>query len=202
MQMMDSDVLVLHLWCGPRSLSTGTMYSFAQRPDTTVVDEPLYPYWLAQNPDIYRPYKDELFATYSVDGNQVLRDARPAAGKKIVFLKHIIKQVLGIDRSLLYGANCRHLFLVRDPLEMILSWDVKSAVHQEECSLDTMGLPILVDLFTNIRKNTGRTPTVVDSNMLKENPTEILAGLCAELGIPYCEQQLAWKAGPKPDIDG
>lgn len=201
MQPADNDALVIHMWCGPRSLSTGTMYSFAQRPDTTVIDEPLYPYWLAQNPEIFRPYKDELFATYSTNGNQVLRDAS-AAGKRILFMKHIIKQVVGIDRSILYEKNCRHIFLVRDPLEMILSWNVKSAVHQEECSLETMGLATLVDLFTSIRKNTGRTPTVVDSNMLKENPKEILSELCAELGIPYCEEQLTWKAGPKPDIDG
>ena len=59
--MSEKEPIVIHMWCGPRSLSTGTMYSFAQRPDTQVVDEPLYPYWLNQNPDIYRPYKKELF---------------------------------------------------------------------------------------------------------------------------------------------
>lgn len=192
------------MWCGPRSLSTGTMYSFAQRPDTVVVDEPLYPYWLSNNPSIYRPYKTELFETYSTDGNELLRAAVTRATKErpIVFMKHIIKQVVGIDRSTFYGKNCKHLFLVRDPLEMILSWEVKSSVHQEECSLETMGLPILVDLYASIRKNTGVAPLVVDSNMLKENPRAMLQTLCAALNIPFYEQQLSWPAGPKPDIDG
>ena len=30
------------LWSGPRNVSTALMYSFRQRPDTTVIDEPLY----------------------------------------------------------------------------------------------------------------------------------------------------------------
>ena len=202
--MSEKEPIVIHMWCGPRSLSTGTMYSFAQRPDTQAVDEPLYPYWLNQNPDIYRPYKKELFETYSIDGNEILRNATQYLknGKNIVFMKHIVKQVVGIDRTTFYNKNCKHIFLIRDPLEMILSWDVKSDIHQEECSLETMGLPVLVDLFSSIRKNTGITPLVVDSNMLKSKPREVLSAICTSLDIPYYEEQLSWAAGPKPEIDG
>jgi len=32
----------ISLWSGPRNISTAIMYSFAQRYDTQVVDEPLY----------------------------------------------------------------------------------------------------------------------------------------------------------------
>ena len=34
------------LWSGPRNVSTALMYAFAQRPDTAVVDEPLYAHYL------------------------------------------------------------------------------------------------------------------------------------------------------------
>ena len=34
------------LWSGPRNISTALMYSFAQRDDTRVVDEPLYGHYL------------------------------------------------------------------------------------------------------------------------------------------------------------
>ena len=34
--------MVISLWSGPRSMSTALMYSFAQRSDTRVLDEPLY----------------------------------------------------------------------------------------------------------------------------------------------------------------
>ncbi|KAF3531690.1 hypothetical protein DY000_02043873 [Brassica cretica] len=33
---------VIHSWSAPRSLSTSLMYSFAERDDIEVVDEPLY----------------------------------------------------------------------------------------------------------------------------------------------------------------
>ena len=36
--------LRLNVWSGPRNVSTALMYSFAQRSDTRVVDEPLYAY--------------------------------------------------------------------------------------------------------------------------------------------------------------
>jgi protein-lysine N-methyltransferase EEF2KMT len=203
-QLFSNDMIVVHLWCGPRSMSTCTMYSFAQRPDTTVVDEPLYPHWLQTNPDVYRPYRTELLERSPDSGDVVLRGIKDKLepGKNILFLKHISKQVVGIDRSVLYEKNCRHVFLVRDPLEMIMSWEVKSGVHKEECTLDSLGLPVLVDLYSSIRKNTGVAPFVVDSNMLKENPEPILKELCESLHIPYFSQQLTWPVGPKPAIDG
>ena len=37
----------INMWSGPRSLSTAMMYSWRQRTDTTVVDEPFYAYYLA-----------------------------------------------------------------------------------------------------------------------------------------------------------
>ena len=36
----------INLWSGPRNVSTALMYSFAQRSDTAVVDEPLYGHYL------------------------------------------------------------------------------------------------------------------------------------------------------------
>ncbi|MEL0010468.1 MAG: sulfotransferase family protein, partial [Bacteroidota bacterium] len=33
------------LWSGPRNISTALMYSFGQRSDTTIVDEPLYAHY-------------------------------------------------------------------------------------------------------------------------------------------------------------
>jgi Sulfotransferase domain len=35
------------MWSGPRTISTAMMRSFGSRPDTLVVDEPLYVYYLA-----------------------------------------------------------------------------------------------------------------------------------------------------------
>ena len=41
-----ADVTRIALWSGPRNVSTALMYAFRQRPDTRVVDEPLYASYL------------------------------------------------------------------------------------------------------------------------------------------------------------
>ncbi|XWS57577.1 hypothetical protein CRYUN_Cryun09bG0185800 [Craigia yunnanensis] len=38
----QEEVEVIHSWSAPRSISTSLMYSFAQRDDIEVLDEPLY----------------------------------------------------------------------------------------------------------------------------------------------------------------
>jgi hypothetical protein len=90
-QQLDG-VDVIHLWCGPRSLSIATMYSFAQRSDTVVVDEPLYGSYLKRNPSVYRPYRDDLLTSTEVDPDIVIQTAHSLAvvgQKKIVFMKHL-----------------------------------------------------------------------------------------------------------------
>ena len=49
------------LWSSPRNISTALMYSFAQRSDTKVVDEPFYAYYLTQvNNKVDHPGKRKL----------------------------------------------------------------------------------------------------------------------------------------------
>eukprot|EP01036_Dinobryon_divergens_P038091 gene38091-49937_t len=128
---------VIHVWCGPRSLSTCTMYSFAQRPDCTVYDEPLYASFLKENPEIYRPYRDQLIEFQSCSPNDILSKMMSPSSRNVVYAKHMAKHLTNhIDRSILYGPSVRHVLLVRDPFEMIASWSNKQEVHQEGCSLD------------------------------------------------------------------
>eukprot|EP00958_Prasinococcus_capsulatus_P025451 scaffold4331_cov400-Prasinococcus_capsulatus_cf.AAC.1 len=42
------DRYCINAWSGPRCLSTSLMYSWAQRSDTAVLDEPLYANYIAQ----------------------------------------------------------------------------------------------------------------------------------------------------------
>lgn len=178
------------------------MYSFAQRNDTKVFDEPLYAHWLQRNPSIFRPYRAELCTAERVDGRKVLADIAQTTDKKVVFLKHVSKQFVDLDDVDIYGPNNKHVFLLRDPLEMIAAWDKVIDVHHEECSLETMGFPTLISLFSRIKKNTGAPPVVVNSSLLKQHPRAILSELCLRLGLDFQESMLSWPAGPKPDIDG
>ncbi|MDP9438778.1 MAG: sulfotransferase family protein, partial [Actinomycetota bacterium] len=62
------DCLRLSVWSGPRNVSTALMYAFRQRPDTLVVDEPLYGHYLkvTQAP---HPGDDEVLAAMDTDGD-------------------------------------------------------------------------------------------------------------------------------------
>ena len=57
------------LWSGPRNVSTALMYSFAQRSDTRVVDEPLYGHFLRVS-GTHHPGRDEVLASWRriIDG--------------------------------------------------------------------------------------------------------------------------------------
>ncbi|RYH13483.1 hypothetical protein EON65_35550 [archaeon] len=192
------DTKVVHMWSGPRSLSTAIMYSFAQREDTTVLDEPLYASWLLRNPDIFRPYREEFLSKSEVDCNRVMKHIAEYRQKPILFCKHIAKQFRGVDKTLLYHPNAIHVFLVRNPLEMIQGWDRRSDVHKEGSSMEGLCLNIMCEMYADIRSHTGKEPIVFDADLLIANPPHILSQLCRAIGIEYMEKQLSWPAGPKP----
>ena len=50
------------LWSGPRNVSTAMMYSWRERPDTTVWDEPMYGHYLVVT-GIDHPGRDEILAS-------------------------------------------------------------------------------------------------------------------------------------------
>ena len=51
------------------------MYSFAQRDDTVVYDEPLHAHYLSKTPAReYHPGAEEVIATMENDGEKVVRD--------------------------------------------------------------------------------------------------------------------------------
>ncbi len=90
------------MWSGPRTLSTALMRSFGNRPDTVVVDEPLYGYYLATT-GISHPGKDEIIASMPTDWRDVVRrltsDPLPA-GRAISYQKHMTHHLLPeVDRA-------------------------------------------------------------------------------------------------------
>jgi len=65
---------------------------------------------------------------------------------------------------------------------MILSWKVKADVHQEACSLHSLSLVVLCELYSELRTHASRSPVVIRSDQLRERPTYTLQLLCESLG--------------------
>ena len=62
------------MWSGPRNISTAMMRSWENRPDTVVVDEPLYAAYLART-GLDHPGRDEVIASQPTDPDEVVAAA-------------------------------------------------------------------------------------------------------------------------------
>ncbi len=177
------------MWSGPRTVSTALMRSFENRPDTVVVDEPLYGYYLAHS-GVDHPGKDEIVASMPTDWRTVLAQlaqAPLAAGASVYYQKHMTHHLLPeIDRTALAGLS--HAFLIRDPRQLLASY----ARVRSQPVLADLGLAQQVEIF---RAFGG---PVIDSADILRDPRAALAALCDALGIPFDPAMLSWPTGPRP----
>ncbi len=180
------------LWSGPRNVSTALMYSFAQRPDTTVVDEPLYGHYLRVS-GADHPGRTEVLASQDTDGDAVMtRLLERTWATPLVFQKQMAHHVVDLDVAFLDGMD--HVFLIRPPREMLPSL----ARVLGEVTLRDTGLPAQLTLLDALEQR-GRRPVCVDGSALRHSPGPVLEGLCETLGIGYDSAMLRWPAGPRPE---
>ncbi|MEE3236884.1 MAG: sulfotransferase family protein, partial [Pseudomonadota bacterium] len=112
------------LWSGPRNVSTALMYSFAQRPDTRIVDEPLYGHFLRVTGTVH-PGCDEVMARVNCDGNAVMQSllAESPDGPDVLFMKQMAHHLVDVDRSFLGATD--NIVLIRDPEQMLPSLTIR-----------------------------------------------------------------------------
>jgi sulfotransferase family protein len=179
------------MWSGPRTVSTALMRSWENRPDTVVVDEPLYAFYLDRT-GLDHPGRDEVIASQPTDWRKVLaRLADPLPdGAEISYAKHMTHHLLPeVDRAAF--APFRHAHLIRDPRELLASY----ARVRAEPTLDDLGLRQQAEIFESFGG------PVVDSRDLLADPPGVLAALCQALDVPFDASMLAWPPGPR-DSDG
>ena len=118
----STDAIRIAMWSGPRNISTAMMRSWGNRPDTVVIDEPFYAYYLKTTGKKH-PGADDVIASGETDWRKVIeRLTGPIPdGKRIYFQKQMTHHLLPeVDRQWLGAVtNC---FLIRDPREVILSY--------------------------------------------------------------------------------
>ncbi|GAV63198.1 Aminotran_4 domain-containing protein [Cephalotus follicularis] len=193
-EQKQAEIEVIHSWSAPRSLSTSLMYSFAQRDDMEVVDEPLYATFLKVT-GFERPYREELLSKVESDGNKVVNEViYGPGGKKYRFCKHMSKQrVPGLPNDLMKKG--KHFILIRNPIDILPSFG-----KVVPPSFLELGLAELVAIFSELCE-LGRPPPIIDAADLQQDPESALRGLCEELDIPFQPTMLRWEAGPKA-VDG
>ncbi len=168
------------------------MYSFAQRADTRVVDEPLYAHYLRRS-GVDHPGRDEVLAAQDSDGERVVRDViLGACDRPVLFQKHMAHHLNGLERSFLDRA--RNVLLVRDPRDMLPSL---ARITGRPGLADT-GLAEQVELLEQ-RRAAGEDPPVLDARELLLDPPGVLEQLCARLEIDFDPGMLSWEAGGRAE---
>ncbi|MBO0824649.1 MAG: HAD family hydrolase [Actinobacteria bacterium] len=177
------------MWSGPRTVSTALMRSFENRPDTVVVDEPLYGYYLLRT-GIDHPGRDEIIASMPTDWRAILADltgGKLPAEASVYYQKHMTHHLLPeVDRAALAGLT--HAFLIRDPRQLLASY----ARVRSQPLLADLGLEQQAEIF---RAFGG---PVIDAADLLRDPRATLEALCAALGIGFDPAMLSWPAGLRP----
>jgi hypothetical protein len=189
---------LIQLWSGPRNISTALMYSFAQRDDTRVVDEPLYAHYLRVS-GARHPGRDQVLAAQDNDGRRVI-DAMLGDdfGRPTVFFKQMTHHLVEFDDDdllrLLGDVRTRNVLLVRDPRAVLISY---SKVI-EQPTLDDIGIRRSFELYQWLAEE--HLPCLVlDSADVLRNPSGTLAALCAALELPFDDAMLHWQAGARPE---
>lgn len=179
------------LWSGPRNISTALMYSFAQRGDIRVVDEPLYGHYLrASGAD--HPGRSEIMAHMNCDGNAVMRELLVSQEQETSprqFQKHMAHHLVDLDLEFLTQTS--NVFLIRDPREMLPSL----TVQLPHAKLADTGLKRQWELYMSLC-DAGQATAILDARELLLNPARVLTRLCDHLGLEFDDGMLGWTAGP------
>ena len=186
-----SEPLRLAMWSGPRNISTALLRSWGNRPDTFVVDEPFYAFYLqATGKD--HPVAAEVIANGETDWRKVAAHLTSAApeGKTIFYQKQMTHHLLPqVERRWLDGlTNC---FLIREPAEVIVSYLKKN----DDPTVEDLGFVQQAEIFDWVREHDGAVPPVIDAGDVLRDPESTLRLLCAAVGVEFDRAMLSWPPG-------
>jgi len=168
------------------------MYSFAQRHDTAVIDEPFYGYYL-HSTGADHPGKEEVINSLPIDAGEVIKNLTNLhQNKELLFIKNMAHHLDRVDLEFI--KEMVNILLIRDPKQILSSYN---AVRQNP-SLDDIGLKKQFEIY-NFLSEQKLNPIVINSNDILENPEEALLLLCEKIQIPFDENMLHWNAGPIPE---
>jgi len=183
----------IFLWSGPRNISTALMYSFAQRSDTIVVDEPLYGHYLSHSSSKpFHPGADEILTKMETDGEKVIERMLGPQQKPVAFYKNMSHHLIHLDWKFMEAGF--NIILTRSPEEMLLSFS--KVIDQP--GMEDVGYAMQMKLLEF--SQTMNLPFVVlNAKKVLLDPEGQLRKLCKVLDIPFKDRMLRWSQGPIPE---
>ena len=180
----------LAVWSGPRNISTALMYSFGNRDDFEIIDEPFYANYLIET-GLDHPMRKEIILSQPENVTTVINNLtkdRSNMGKNL-YQKHMTHHMVNsVPRD--WFNQVKHVFLLRLPVRVISSFSKK----YKNVSADDIGFKKQVELFSEILKR-GLDPIVVNSEDIRKEPEETLTKLCERLNLRFQKSMLSWQMG-------
>ena len=180
------------MWSGPRNISTAMLRSWENRPDTQVVDEPFYAFYLNKTRSPH-PCFEAVLQSQSDNYEQVVSELTQTACKsQVQYQKHMTHHMLtGTDLS--WVKKLQHCFLIRSPAQVVNSYTRSRGV----CSAEDIGIQRQFELYQDICEISGQDIPILDSNDVLKNPEGILKLLCEKLGVAFMPEMLNWPPGSR-----
>lgn len=187
--MSRTKVKKIMLWSSPRNISTALMYSFAQRSDTKVVDEPFYAYYLTHvNTKVDHPGKREIINSQSSSFNEIVSEMEMFMEKDVLFIKNMTHHLAKTNVN--FSRNWYHVILTRSPQSAYISF---KKVISNPTVLD-MGYKEQYAIALKFKKK--NIPFyILSSEELLNSPKKELKNLCDYLKINFDNNMLSWDRG-------
>lgn len=184
--------MIIHSISGPRNISTALMYSFAQRMDTRVYDEPFYGAYLHRRPELVHPGRELTMREWGTNVNTIVTRIREMRNlTPVVFLKDMAHHFTEVN--LPPFPHSKVLMLIRNPERLIASFQKVIP----EPTLQDIGLADESALYRQFVAS-NIPVVVVNTAVLASNPADKLPMICEALGLPFTSSMLSWPQGPKP----
>src|SRR6188768_283736 len=104
-------MIIINLISSPRNISTALMYSFAQRSDTTVYDEPFYAYYLITS-GADHPGKADVIRSQPNKQEDVMKQILSTNDKPVIFIKNMSHHLEVMDQS--FSDDVINVFFIRN----------------------------------------------------------------------------------------
>lgn len=185
---MSESSKILAFWSGPRNISTALMYSFAQRLDTVVLDEPFFGHFLKYT-KVWRPSREEVLLTMGTEIESILQHIEHTKSRDYTFLKNMSNHIEGFPIETILGYS--NVILTRHPKKVLASY----TKHIEKPKALDLGYEHQLKILKFLKEKK-KPYLVVNSDEICIDPEIELKRICKFLQIPFDRSMLQWKAGP------
>ena len=186
---------IIALWSHPRSMSTATERIMRERGDLTCFHEPfMYDYYVHRSVKQMPHFAIEAGRPTSLAAIRAMVVA--AAALRPVFFKDMSYYVIeALDGERAFFAALIDVFLIRDPRRALMSY----FRLDPDFTCEEAGLEAQWRHFQWLRAASGKTPPVIEAEVIAADPRQVMGRLWQAIGLDPVDGAFSWQVDNVPD---